>query len=133
MRLLLLVIAISLISCDAEDASDAMESQAREGPTSIRLINRSEAPLENVVVGFPSTMEDYGSIAPRQATSYRTVHRAYRYAYVKATVDGKPAIIQPIDYVGEDFLGPGYFAFALQYNQGAKSEYDRLSLQLVHE
>ena len=122
MRLLIVAIALLLSGCGSPD-----------GPASIRLINRSQVSLEDVVVKFPSVTEDYGTIAPGQATSYRTVDRAYRYAYVEATIQGQPAVLQPHDFVGESLLGPGHYAYALTYNNAAKSKYDRMRLELIRE
>ena len=101
--------------------------------TEIRLVNRSDVPLENVVVEFPSGTERFGTIPPRGATDYRQVERAYGYAYVEATIEGQPAVLQPIDYVGESLLGTGQFTYALTYNKDANSKHERLTLELVRE
>ena len=90
MRLLIVAMALVLGACGSPD-----------GPTRIRLINRSDVPLEDVVVRFPSTTESYGTLAPGRATSYRTVDCAYGYAFVEATIQGQAAVVQPEDFVGE--------------------------------
>lgn len=99
----------------------------------IRISNESKVAIENVKVGFPSQTEDYGTIPAKGVTEYRLVKRAYRYARIEATVEGKPAVIQPIDYVGEKELKTGKYTYVLTVNGNAKSEYDRLRLKCRKE
>lgn len=71
------------------------------GDLEIRIYNDSDFSMENVRVAFPSQTEDFGTVPAQGATDYRRVKESYRLARVEAVVDGKPAIIQPFDYVGE--------------------------------
>jgi hypothetical protein len=84
----------------------------------IRLWNRSEQDMENVLVEYPSQIEEYGDIPAGQVTDYRAVDFAYGYAYIRLTVDGKELVLQPIDYVGEVPLEPRYFTYALDIVDG---------------
>ncbi len=95
----------------------------------IRISNRTKLEITNIKVGFPLQTEEYGSIPPGGVTEYRVIRKAYRYAYIEATVDGKPAVIQPIDYVGEKELKAGRYTYVLRVNKNATSEYDRLRLE----
>ena len=99
----------------------------------IRVANRSAVEMRNVVVKFPSQTEAYGDIAAGTATDYRQVSRAYRYAYVEAVIDGKQAVLQPIDYSGEPLLSGGYYTYALKYNPEAIEKHDRLLFQMEEE
>lgn len=94
----------------------------------IRISNQSNAAIEDVRVGFPSQTEDYGTIPAKGTTDYRVIKKAYRYAYVEAMVDGKRAVIQPFDYVGEKELKPGKYTYVLTINEKVTSGYDRLRL-----
>jgi len=123
MRLLTVVLTLLAAGCSSTEIRS----------TEIRLIKRSDVPLEKVVVEFPSGIESYGTVPPGGATDYHQVERAYGYAYVEATIEGQPAILQPIDYVGEELLGNGAFAYALTYNKDADSTYERMRLELVRE
>ncbi|HEU0013099.1 MAG TPA: hypothetical protein VFQ45_05420 [Longimicrobium sp.] len=78
-----------------------------------RLRNASPYELKDVAVGFPDEMVAYGTLAPGAVTEYRTVARAYRYAYVEATIDGQLVVQQPIDYVGEEYVEPGSYTFVI--------------------
>ena len=95
----------------------------------IRIANQSRVTLEDVRVEFPSQTVSYGTIETGKATEYRVVRRAYRYARIEALVDGKPALLQPIDYVGEKELRPGRYSYVLKINKKASSEYDLLVLE----
>ena len=113
------VFLLAVLGCGTDPA---------DGPTRIRLVNQAGVPMEAVVVTFPSSTEDYGTIAPGAATDYRAVGQAYRYAKIEATIEGQPAIILPIDYVGEELLGRGDFEYVLGYDPTATSPYGRLLL-----
>ena len=82
--------------------------------TRIRIRNATHVPFENVIVGDKS----YGDIAPGDVTEYQTWRHAYRYAYVSLKADGKPMLIQPIDYMGETPLGDGRFTYVLTIEGG---------------
>lgn len=99
-----------------------------DGEIKIRIANRSNVPIEKVRVQFPSQTEEYGNIRPREVSEYRVVKESYRYAYIEAVVEGKRAVLQPIDYVGEKKLRSGSYTYELSINQKATSEYDRLKL-----
>jgi len=99
----------------------------------IRVANRSDVLMSNVVVKFPSQTETYGDIAPGSATDYRKVNRAYPYAYVEAVVSGNQAILQPIDYVGERLLAGGNYTYELTHNPRASDKYGRLELHMKKE
>lgn len=77
------------------------------GDPQIRVANRSNVPLENVRIRFPSQTEDYGTIPPDGVTEYRKVKLAYSTPYVEATVAGQQAILRPIDHVGDKLLRGG--------------------------
>jgi hypothetical protein len=82
----------------------------------IRLWNSSDDDLEGVTVRFEDQVEDYGDVASGQTTEYRPVMVADPYAGIEATVDGKPVLWMPRDYLGETPLDPGYYTYALDTN-----------------
>lgn len=96
----------------------------------IRVANRSDAPIEQVRVGFPSQTEEYGTVAPKGVTEYRVVKKAYRYAQVVAIIGGEEVVIQPFDYVGEKPLKGGKYTYVLTVNEKATSKFNRLKLSL---
>jgi hypothetical protein len=99
----------------------------------IRVANRSDVELRDVIVKYPSQTEKYGNLPPNEVSGFRRITRAYSYAYIQAVVDGKEAVIQPEDYVGERLLRPGSYTYALAYNPAATDKYDRLWLKLEKE
>jgi len=103
------------------------------GNPHIRLANRSAVALENVIVRFPSQTESYGTLPPNSATPYREIQQAYSYAYIEATVSGRKAVLQPIDYVGEKLLRGGKYTYALTVNEQAEAAFDRLRLEFIRD
>ena len=99
----------------------------------IRVANRGDIELQNVLVKFPSQTEKYGNISPGQDTTYRKVAKAYGYAYIQAVLGGQEALLQPEDYVGENLLSGGNYTYVLKNNPKAVDKYDRLRLELVKE
>jgi hypothetical protein len=100
----------------------------------IRILNGSKVPIERVRIWFPEQTEDFGTIPPKGVTGYRPVRKPYCLARVEAVVDGKPAIIQPFDHVGEKRLEPGKkYSYILTVNGKATSEFDRLKLKCRRE
>lgn len=114
----------------------------RGSPVDIRVRNVSTVVMEDVVVGFPrgaggggpvapgqaeAGEVSYGTVEPEAVTPYRLIERAYRYAYVEAVVEGRRVVLQPIDYVGEEPLGPGRYTYELDHRNGD------LTLDLVRD
>jgi hypothetical protein len=79
----------------------------------IRIQNSSEYTLENIRVSFPDEEVSYGTLDPAQSSDYRKLKKAYRYAYIESEIDGEKAVLQPIDYVGEEFLNGGKYTYQL--------------------
>jgi hypothetical protein len=101
------------------------------GPAEVRVRNASEVPFENVFVSFPEQEESYGKLAAGEASAYRVVEKAYRYAYVQVHFDGDTATVQPIDYVGEKPLREGHYTYQLTLIPDADSVLNRVGLELV--
>ena len=81
--------------------------------TLIRLENASAFELTNVTFSSGHDPIDYDRIAPGSRTEYVEVERSYSYGYLKVTADGGEYTIQPVDYVGEEEIGPGRFTFRI--------------------
>lgn len=109
-------------------ACETIVSDGPGRPVEIRVENASSALMEDVRVGFPSGEVVYGDVAPGAVTDYRTVERAYRYAYVWTLMDGDTLALQPIDYVGESLLAAGRYTYRLDLFEGRS-----LTLELVRD
>ena len=123
---ILLVLATATFLCGCQK-----EVMIRE--VNIRVANQSNVPFNEVTVQFPSQRADYGNILPGEITEYREIDKAYRYAYVKAWIEGKEAVLQPEDYVGENLLSGGNYTYVLQYNSESTEKWGRLQLELEKE
>ena len=81
--------------------------------THIRLRNASSFDFTSVTF-TPGTSElKFPRIAPGTVTDYVPVANAYRYGYLDLLVDGVHQTLQPIDYVGESFIGEGRFTYVI--------------------
>ncbi len=94
------------------------QSLSTEGGVQIRVENASTFPMGAVLVSFPGQSESYGSLAAGAQSDFRSVSRAYRYAYVEAVVQGAKIVQQPIDYVGESLLSPGRYTYVVTIAPG---------------
>jgi len=95
----------------------------------VRLKNTGTVPIENIRVNFQGQTENFGTLAPGETSPYHTVAKTYRYAYIETTVVGKPAIVQPEDFVGETLLPPGKYTWTLTGNPAKTQPDGRIDLQ----
>lgn len=116
---LLLLLTLAFVAC-----SGTLEPEQVE----IRLRNTSDALLEDVVVTFPDGPVDYGDVESGSVTPYREVDRAYRYAAVRAVVEGDTLRITPVDYVGESLLEGGAYTYQIGLS-GSRS----LTLEMLRD
>ena len=106
MQLFSLVLALAVPGCDNPLLPGG-------GDVRIRIANLTPFPFERVDVVFPEDEVSYGAIPAHGLSDYHDVSEAYRYAYIEVQIAGEELVIQPIDYVGENTLGPGKYTYAL--------------------
>jgi hypothetical protein len=86
--------------------------------THIRLRNSSAFVLTAVTFQPGEPQLKFARIEPGEATDYVPVSHAYSYGYLDVTVDGARRVIQPIDYVGESYIGDGRFTYVITIEPG---------------
>lgn len=89
--------------------------------------------FDSTIVNFSGQREVYGRLEPSQASEYRSVELAYRYAYIEVHFGGEHGVIQPIDYVGETPLDEGRYTYRLTLNPEAGSELNRIRLEFIRD
>jgi hypothetical protein len=94
-------------------ASACSNPFASDGPTRIRLRNASSFELTSVTFDPGSEALKFARIAPNETTEYTSVAHAYSYGYFDALVGGERRTLQPIDYVGERYIGEGKFTYVI--------------------
>jgi hypothetical protein len=109
LRIALVLLSVSL-AAPATACSDPFSTD--EG-THVRLRNSSTFDLTSVTFRPGQAELKFAHIEPGATTSYIPVANAYRYGYLELIVDGAPRVIQPIDYVGESFIGEGRFTYVI--------------------
>ena len=100
-----------------------------DGPTRIRLRNASSFELTAVTFAPGSERVEFARIGPNATTEYTTVDNAYSYGYFDALVAGTRRTIQPIDYVGESYIGEGNFTYQITIDAQTKNP----SMQLIKD
>lgn len=94
---------------------DGGSQQAAECPNPgnvcIRIENSSEYSFQSFHVNFEGQMVPFGPLTPGATSGYRKVDAAYRYAFTEAFSDGRRFVLQPIDFVGEQYLEPGAYTY----------------------
>lgn len=115
MRSMLLLAGLFLTACSLSSPF------GDDDPVLVRVKNTSAFAYDDVKVGFPSGMVEYGRLEPGAATVYRDAGTVYRYAYVSIESQGRNWVLQPIDYVGETPLEGGRWTYELMLDaaQGA--------------
>jgi len=102
-------------------------AQSRSEDVAIRIENASDKTFDGVLVTFPDKhQENYGRIPAASFSSYRTVTKAYRGAYMEITLGDELAIIQPVDFFGETDLPAGRYTYRLTLNANSRSRWDRV-------
>ncbi len=133
MRSWLLFFTISLFAwtflagCTTSEDAQMAAPEDTNGPVEINIQNNSAIAFDQVVVSFPSQREDYGAVDSGEESPYRTIEKAYRYAYIEAHAGDETHILQPIDYVGETLLETGRYTYALDLVDG------ELTLEMIEQ
>ena len=104
-RRIVVILAAAITACTSPFESS--------GDVQVRVANNSSFAYDRVEVVFPENEVDYGRISAHGVSEYAGVETAYRYAYIEVEIDGEVLKIQPIDYVGETPLGPGFYTYQL--------------------
>lgn len=102
-----------VVSACKKDIGSPCENQVDESKTNLRIKNLSAYNFEDVNVSPNGTLKSYNTTEAGQSSCYHNFDKAYNYAYVSMNINGEEFIIQPIDYVGEQELGPGKFTYSI--------------------
>ncbi len=105
MRVLSLMLCVILCFASCTDRDDDVTE------VNIRVKNTSEINFDQVQVG--DAEELHLNIAPDDYSEYFQYETAYTYAYVQIISGGETYTLQPIDFVGETPLPPGFYTYEL--------------------
>lgn len=109
------------------------KDKAAETPVStevqIRVKNATGNTIYDCTVDPDDHSYNFGEMSNEANSAYHTFPKAYRYAYLKLTMNNKPYTLQPYDYVGEKLLTSGKYTYKITYISAS----DRLSLELVKD
>jgi hypothetical protein len=105
--LLLLTVFAIMISCT--DRDDEVTK------VNIRIKNLSSLTFDEVQVGDQETL--YTNIAPEDYSDYLPYETAYRYAFISIMAGEEAFVSQPLDFVGETELPPGFYTYELNVTE----------------
>ncbi len=118
----LLIVGFTLLGCSSAETVNPSELK-------IRISNVSEFNYDNIKVGSPDGMVDFGELNAHSKSEYKVFDKAYRYAFVELQIDGETFTLQAIDYVGETLLENRKYAYEINVN----SDMQRLMLEFKIE
>ena len=99
----IMVIGSVLMSCtDRDDEVTAIN---------LRIKNESALFFDEVQVG--EALEKHLNVAADEFSPYFEYETAYRYGYIEIKSGEETYVLQPIDYVGETPLTPGFYTYEL--------------------
>ena len=121
--MILLMALFLLLGCQKETETEA------EVPTEgvlIRIENTSKYNFQDIKVVIDEERL-YGTLSPREKSTYQSFSKAYRYAYIELKIRNKLYVLQPIDYFGEEELKEGKYTYQLNVDD-TSSQSRRLDL-----
>ncbi len=112
-RVTFLACAATLSGCDGVpvDGSHTVAECPAAEMVCIRVENTSKFDFQQFEVNFEGQTVSFGPLAAGAISGYREVDAAYSYAFTEAFSDGRRFVLQPIDFVGEQHLGPGAYTY----------------------
>ncbi|WP_153795777.1 hypothetical protein [Foetidibacter luteolus] len=119
-----LAICLFFISaCNRDETTEPFEE------VQIRVLNAAFASFKNCKVSTYDDLYNYGDIGVNEYSAYHTFQKAYRYGYVELTMNNRPYILQPTDFVGETPLSKGKYTYKIIYSEESKN----IDIQLIKD
>ncbi len=84
-----------------------------EGPTDIRIRNKTTKIFEGVDVDTSVGEYNFGDVDPGKETAYHLFDKAYRQAHITLKIDSVQYELVPVDYTYEVPLGRGKYTYEL--------------------
>lgn len=107
-------------ACSAIDCWESIPNGDWGGAVYIRLWNHTAMTLDDTTLYFGGRVQgdNFGTIEPDGITDYLPIETAYPVVEITVSTDDlrTQTMAQPIDYVGEPVLPPGYYTYRLTLN-----------------
>ena len=81
----------------------------------IRIQNVSDVSFSSVRVGAADMIHE--NVAPTDFSEYLEYEEAFEYAFIEIMAEGETYVLQPIDFVGETSLAPGFYTYKLDISE----------------
>lgn len=104
---ILVLFALVLNSCTDRDDEVAV--------VNLRIKNESALFFDEVQVG--EALEKHSNVGPDEYSAYFEYETAYTYGYIEIQSGEETFVLQPIDFVGETALPPGFYTYELNITQ----------------
>jgi hypothetical protein len=99
---------------------------------SLRIQNGNDFNLDSVYVVSTTAAHQYETVLANTSSGYHKFDEIYRYAYIRAIVNKKEFIWQPIDYVGETPLSSANYTYRLEIDS-TQDTYSGIELMLIKD
>jgi len=103
---LYMILALLIFSVGCTDRDDNVSL------VNIRIKNNNNFTYDMVQVGGETQLHE--NIGADSFSDYLEYEEAYRYAFVEIDTAGTKYTLQPIDFVGETPLSPGFYTYELE-------------------
>lgn len=109
---LILLLAVLITSFSCTDRDDNISK------INLRIKNTSSVTYQEVTVVSDATK--YTDISSGSYSGYLEFDTLYTYAYINILADGETYVLQPIDFVGETPLTPGFYTYELNIDENGQ-------------
>lgn len=121
-----IIFILALFSCKKQEFSP-------EGPTDVRVRNRSSAViLNNIKVDISDSIKIYGNLTPGSVSDYKRFHKAYPKAKITAEVNLSGSIetfsTGSVDYTYMQYIGQDRITYEVDISDMAKRELKIINL-----
>lgn len=111
-----LLLFLTSLGCNKTD-TETTDLRTPTNAVEVRITNTTNFDFEEVIL----MTENVGTVLAGESSSFHVFDTAYEYGYVKAMINGKEYVAQPVDFVGETPLSPGQYSYLVSIFDGTTS------------
>lgn len=105
------------VTSSTEPSSVSTTAAATASGPQLRILNTGTVEVTDLVVLFPDSDVEFGSVAAGQTTDYVEVASGvYRYAAYRYTLDGQEVLQHVLDWVGEKPIPGAKFTYQIAFD-----------------
>jgi hypothetical protein len=121
-KLFFVLTALALWDCKAVENNN----------TALRIHNGNDFNIDSVYVVAATDAHQYETVPANESSDYHMFDEIYRYAYIRAVVNEKEYIWEPVDYVRETPLSSANYTYRLVIDTKQET-YSGIGLMLIKD